>query len=124
MTAPVEVVSMSPGLAFWVASCLAHHSSAWIALVQSGSLVVLCVLIFVVSQHVSLQIRLFFFQDQLLPLKTHCVSYSQDTSFLFFIYVTLLPGYPAFCVSQLAGNGKDLHGVSPTDEHAASYALC
>lgn len=36
----------------------------------------------------------------------------------------LLPGYPAFCVSQLAGNGKDLHGVSATDEHAASHALC
>lgn len=67
----------------------------------------------------------FFFQDQLLPLKNLCVSYSQDTClFFFFIYVTLLPGYPAFCVSQLAGDRKDLHGVNPTDEHAALQALC
>lgn len=36
----------------------------------------------------------------------------------------LLPGYPAFCISQLAGNKKDLHGVSPTNERAASHALC
>lgn len=36
----------------------------------------------------------------------------------------LLPGYPALCISQLAGNGKDLHGVSSTNEHAASHALC
>jgi len=36
----------------------------------------------------------------------------------------LLPGYPAFFVSQLAGDKKDLHGVSPADERAASHALC
>lgn len=44
--------------------------------------------------------------------------------FSFCCFILLLPGYPAFCVSQLAGNEKDLHGVNPTNEHAASHALC
>lgn len=81
------------------------------SLVQPGSLV-LCVLIFA-SQRLPLD-QTHFFQDQLLPLKNPCVNYSKDTCpffFCFFICVTLLAGYPAFCVSQLAGNGKDLHGV-------------
>lgn len=115
MNAPVDVVSMSPGLASWVAWCLAHHSSLWITLVQSGSLVVLRVLIFADSFTTCLPLnQTYFFQDQLLPLKNPCVNYSKNTClffFFFFICVTLLAGYPAFCVSQLAGNGKDLHGV-------------
>lgn len=45
-------------------------------------------------------------------------------SFLLFSFTLLLPGYPAFCVSHLAGNEKDLRGVSPANEHAASHALC
>lgn len=75
------------------------------------------------GSRVSLWIRLLFSGSA--SALNPCVSYSQDTClFFFFIYVTVLPGYPAFCVSQLPGNGEDLHGVSPTDEHAASHALC
>lgn len=125
MNAAVDVVSMSPGLASWVTSCLACHSSAWITLVQSGSLLVLHVLVLMASQCVSLCIRVLFSRSASAPKESMCKLFpGYMPFFFFFIYVTLLPGYPAFCVSQLAGKGKDLHGVNPTDEHAASQALC
>lgn len=77
-----------------------------------------------ISQCVSLSIKLLFSGSASAPKESLCKS-GHVPFFLFYsIDVTLLPGYPAFCVSQLAGNGKDLHGVSPTDEQAASHALC
>lgn len=128
MNTPVYIVSTSPGLASWVALCHAHRSSAWITL--GSRLQRRCGLdpwcfkrryLWTPSEPD------FVFQDQLLPLNKPCVSYAQDTCLFFFFsssFMLLLPGYPAFCISQLAGNKKDLHGVSPTNERAASHALC
>lgn len=93
MNAAVDVVSMSPGLASWVTSCLACHASAWITLVQSGSLLVLHVLVLTASQCVSLCIRLLFSRSASAPKESLC---------------KLFPGYMPFFFSFMLHYFQDI----------------
>lgn len=80
MNTPADVVTVSPGLASWVALCLAHRSSAWITLrsrlQRRCGLDPWCLSAGICGQlHKVAPFELdFCFQDYLLPLKKPWVS--------------------------------------------------